>query len=89
MKNRFWGTIACAIGQTAVYASLAEMASISPTAGGQYHWVSTSMSASRCRGAERLIDHAQVSEFSPAKYQKLLSYISGWLTAIGWQVSAM
>jgi choline transport protein len=33
----FWGFIACAIGQTAVYASLAEMASISPTAGGQYH----------------------------------------------------
>jgi choline transport protein len=36
----FWGFLACAIGQTAVYASLAEMASISPTAGGQYHWVS-------------------------------------------------
>ena len=61
----FWGFIACATGQTAVYASLAEMASISPTAGGEYEWV---------------------SEFSPRKYQKLLSYISGWLTAIGWQM---
>ncbi|KAK5163867.1 uncharacterized protein LTR77_010261 [Saxophila tyrrhenica] len=61
----FWGFIACAIGQTAVYASLAEMASISPTAGGQYHWV---------------------SEFAPRRYQKLLSYLSGWLTAIGWQM---
>lgn len=37
----------------------------SPTAGGQYHWV---------------------SEFAPPKYQKVLSYYSGWLTAIGWQV---
>lgn len=36
----FWGFIACAAGQTLVYASLAEMASMSPTAGGQYHWVS-------------------------------------------------
>ena len=30
----FWGFIAVAIGMTLVYASLAEMASISPTAGG-------------------------------------------------------
>ncbi len=27
-----------------------------------------------------------MSEFAPRKYQKLLSYYSGWLTAIGWQV---
>ena len=61
----FWGFVACATGQTLVYASLAEMASMSPTAGGQYHWV---------------------SEFSPPRAQKLLSYLSGWLTGIGWQV---
>lgn len=36
----FWGFIVCAFGQTLVYASIAEMASMSPTAGGQYHWVS-------------------------------------------------
>ena len=36
----FWGSIACSIGQALVYASIAEMASVSPTAGGQYHWVS-------------------------------------------------
>jgi choline transport protein len=36
----FWGTIACALGQSLVYASIAELASMSPTAGGQYHWVS-------------------------------------------------
>ncbi|KAJ4301530.1 hypothetical protein N0V90_003623 [Kalmusia sp. IMI 367209] len=61
----FWGFIACAACQTLVYASLAEMSSMSPTAGGQYHWV---------------------SEFAPRKYQKILSYYSGWLTAVGWQV---
>ncbi|KIX02539.1 uncharacterized protein Z518_08480 [Rhinocladiella mackenziei CBS 650.93] len=61
----FWGFIACAAGQTLVYASIAEMASMSPTAGGQYHWV---------------------SEFAPPRMQKILSYFSGWLTAIGWQV---
>jgi len=36
--------------------SMAEMASMAPTSGGQYHWV---------------------SEFSPYKYQKFLSYIIG------------
>ncbi|KIW86242.1 hypothetical protein Z517_01637 [Fonsecaea pedrosoi CBS 271.37] len=61
----FWGFIACGIGQTLVYASVAEMASMSPTAGGQYHWV---------------------SEFAPQRLRKVLSYYSGWLTAIGWQV---
>lgn len=61
----FWGFIAVALGQTLVYASIAELASMSPTAGGQYHWV---------------------SEFAPPHIQKLLSYLTGWLTAIGWQV---
>ncbi|KAK4494302.1 hypothetical protein PRZ48_014600 [Zasmidium cellare] len=44
--------------------SMAEMASIAPTAGGQYHWV---------------------SELAPPKHQKMLSYIIGWLSALGWQ----
>lgn len=61
----FWGFIAVFLGMVLVYASLAEMASMSPTAGGQYHWV---------------------SEFSPPKHQKMLSYLVGWVSAIGWQV---
>ncbi|KAK5130535.1 hypothetical protein LTR08_001965 [Meristemomyces frigidus] len=36
----FWGLILATVGMTFVYASLAEMASMCPTAGGQYHWVS-------------------------------------------------
>ncbi|KAK5134388.1 hypothetical protein LTR08_006568 [Meristemomyces frigidus] len=36
----FWGFLAVAPGMMLVYASLAELASMSPAAGGQYHWVS-------------------------------------------------
>ncbi|KAF2772311.1 amino acid transporter-like protein [Teratosphaeria nubilosa] len=61
----FWGYIAVAIGMMFIYASLAEMASMCPTAGGQYHWV---------------------SEFAPPRFQKGLSYLTGWLCACGWQV---
>ncbi|KAG6038672.1 hypothetical protein E4U41_003907 [Claviceps citrina] len=47
-----------------VYLSMAEMASIAPIAGAQYHWV---------------------SEFGPEKYQKLLSYLTGWTSTLAWQ----
>ncbi|KAL2870823.1 putative GABA permease [Aspergillus lucknowensis] len=59
-----WGFIIVTAGFSLVFASIAEIASMSPTAGGQYHWV---------------------SEFAPRYCQKFLSYITGWLTAIGWQ----
>lgn len=35
-----WGYLFCWFGYCLVFASIAEMASISPTSGGQYHWVS-------------------------------------------------
>lgn len=54
------------VGNLATFASLAELSSMVPTAGGQYHWVSI---------------------LAPPAYQKLLSYITGWLTVIGWQAS--
>ena len=60
----FWSLVWVYIGQAFVILSLAEMASIAPTAGGQYHWV---------------------SEFAPRKYQKILSYTSGWLSTLAWQ----
>ena len=62
-----WLVLVVTFGMFNVMLSLAEMASMAPTSGGQYHWV---------------------SEFAPAKYQKLLSYAVGWLVALGWQ-SAM
>ncbi|KAL8728263.1 MAG: hypothetical protein Q9166_005503 [cf. Caloplaca sp. 2 TL-2023] len=64
----FWGFTVTVIASIFIYLSFAEMASISPTAGGQYHWV---------------------SEFAPAFCQKYLSYISGWLLAMGWQGSVL
>ena len=60
----FWSLVWVYVGQAFVILSLAEMASIAPTAGGQYHWV---------------------SEFAPRKYQKVLSYMSGWLSTLAWQ----
>ncbi|CAG8146698.1 unnamed protein product [Penicillium salamii] len=59
-----WGFLVVAAGFLLVFLSLAEMASMAPTSGGQYHWV---------------------SEFAPPSCQKFLSYITGWLCAMGWQ----
>ncbi|KAL9581613.1 MAG: hypothetical protein Q9212_003798 [Teloschistes hypoglaucus] len=64
----FWGFTVTVIACVFIYLSMAEMASMTPTAGGQYHWV---------------------SEFSPRWCQKYLSYLSGWLLAIGWQGSVV
>ncbi|KAI4220842.1 MAG: hypothetical protein LQ349_007988 [Xanthoria aureola] len=36
----FWGYLVVLVGVWCTYASLSEMASMAPTAGGQYHWVS-------------------------------------------------
>ncbi|TKA62774.1 hypothetical protein B0A55_13003, partial [Friedmanniomyces simplex] len=36
----FWGLVICPLAMIPMYCSLAEVASMSPTAGGQYHWVS-------------------------------------------------
>lgn len=60
----FWGLLLSPIVMLPVYASLAEVASMSPTAGGQFHWV---------------------SELAPPRYQKGLSYTTGWLLTLGWQ----
>ncbi|KAF2464121.1 amino acid transporter [Lindgomyces ingoldianus] len=62
-----WTFLFVWIGLTFVYTSMAEMGSMAPTSGGQYHWV---------------------SEFAPAKYQKVLSYMIGWLCILGWQTGA-
>ncbi|KAK4213058.1 amino acid/polyamine transporter I [Rhypophila decipiens] len=60
-----WGYLVVWIGYLMVFATMAEMASMSPTSGGQYHWV---------------------SELAPAGTQKFLSYLTGWVSVIGWQV---
>lgn len=45
------------VGFGPIYLSMAEMASMAPIAGAQYHWV---------------------SEFAPERYQKILSYLTGY-----------
>lgn len=64
MPGLFWSLVWSHVGQFLIVLSLAEMASMAPTAGGQYHWV---------------------SEFASPRHQKLLSYLSGWLSAVSWQ----
>ncbi|GIZ38205.1 hypothetical protein CKM354_000162800 [Cercospora kikuchii] len=58
--NTLWNFV----GFAPIYLSMAEMASIAPIAGAQYHWT---------------------SEFAPEKYQRVLSYITGWTSTIAWQ----
>lgn len=62
----FWCFITTVLCYASIVASLAEMASMAPTAGGQYHWV---------------------SEFAPPGAQRVLSYLSGWMSTLGWLAS--
>ncbi|KAG6092579.1 hypothetical protein E4U30_005248 [Claviceps sp. LM220 group G6] len=59
-----WAFLWSFLGFIPVYLSMAEMASMAPIAGAQYHWV---------------------SEFAPEKYQKILSYLTGWTSTLAWQ----
>ncbi|PPJ60931.1 hypothetical protein CBER1_06199 [Cercospora berteroae] len=61
-----WGYVIVIFGMSLTTLSMAEMASMAPCAGGQYHWV---------------------SEFAPKHCQKFLSYLTGWLCVLGWQVA--
>ncbi|KAF8847927.1 amino acid transporter [Acephala macrosclerotiorum] len=64
LAGLFWAYIWNFVGFSFVVLSLAEMSSMAPIAGGQYHWV---------------------SEFAPPKYQKFLSYVTGWMSTLSWQ----
>ncbi|CAI7583830.1 unnamed protein product [Penicillium glandicola] len=52
------------VGCFANFMVLSELASMAPTAGGQYHWAAM---------------------LSPARFQKFLSFITGWFAVLGWQ----
>ena len=67
LAGLFWSYLWTFGGMMLVNVSLAEMASMAPTSGGQYHWV---------------------SEFAPPKYQKMLSYMTGWMSTLSWQAGA-
>lgn len=59
-----WTTVVHSVGFIPIVVSMAEMASIAPCAGSQYHWV---------------------SEFAHPRYQKVLSYYTGWISTMAWQ----
>ncbi|KMP00312.1 GABA permease [Coccidioides immitis RMSCC 2394] len=63
----FWSYVWTFIGFGFCVYSMAEMASMAPISGGQYHWV---------------------SEFASPKYQRFLSYITGWMSVLAWQAGA-
>ncbi|KAI9793073.1 MAG: hypothetical protein M1816_000971 [Peltula sp. TS41687] len=61
-----YGYIFSFLGSLATCASIAEMASMYPTSGGQYHWVAV---------------------ISPPRYSKFCSWLTGWVSIIGWQAA--
>ncbi|CAI7575162.1 unnamed protein product [Penicillium glandicola] len=64
LPGLFYSYLWTFIGFGFIIASISEMASMAPTSGGQYHWV---------------------SEWSSPRYQKFLSYITGWMSVLAWQ----
>ncbi|KAJ5091052.1 hypothetical protein NUU61_005922 [Penicillium alfredii] len=67
LAGLFWSYMWTFVGFGLIIVSLAEMASIAPTSGGQYHWV---------------------SELASPRYQKFLSYTTGWMSVLAWQSGA-
>ncbi|KAA8648467.1 uncharacterized protein ATNIH1004_004352 [Aspergillus tanneri] len=61
-----YGYIFAWIGTGCCFLLLAELSSMAPTSGGQYHWCAM---------------------LAPSSCMKFLSYITGWLTVIGWQAA--
>jgi hypothetical protein len=65
----FLGTVTC---YSTIVASLAEMESMAPTSGGMYGCF-----RDQILGLMEIGQYHWVSEFSPPKYQKILSYTAG------------
>lgn len=80
----FWSYTWVIVGQFFIVLSLAEMSSMAPTAGGQ---VSINSYPIPIAYDPELMpsQYHWVSEFAPRKYQKPLSYTSGWLSSLCWQ----
>lgn len=71
---------------TLVVLSLAEMASMAPTSGGQYREYWSLLANIHAITYNVITDW--VSEFAPPNYQKLLSYFTGWMSVMSWQAGA-
>ena len=69
-----------------VVLSLAEMASMAPTSGGQYRKLWLLLNAIAHNHSHVVADW--VSEFAPPNHQKWLSYYTGWMSVMSWQAGA-
>lgn len=81
----FWSYIWTCAGYGFIVASMAEMSSMAPTCGAQYHWWAYLV------GLRRTLlipyDSDRVSEFGPPRWQRMLSYVEGWLSTLCWQAN--
>lgn len=66
-----WGMLLVVAGALALAASMAELASIQPIAGAQYHWTKFLMASSSSAGKER-------------QRARLLTWMQGWVTWFAW-----
>jgi choline transport protein len=90
-KSTEWRSCGCLlgylliwIGSISVYTLLSELSSMAPTAGGQYQYELSSVPR-RTFVADCI--RSWVAILAPASYRKFLSYITGWVTLIGWQAT--
>ncbi|KAK3617202.1 hypothetical protein LTR22_026809 [Elasticomyces elasticus] len=81
-----WMTFGSSFGMFVTCLSMAEMASISPTAGGQVELTSLGFRDSRLTLFFASTIGFQI-RFAPPSVQKPLSYAVGWLCTLGWQTA--
>ncbi|MCJ1310349.1 hypothetical protein MMC25_004013 [Agyrium rufum] len=78
-----YGFLVISAGTLSTFLSIAELSSIAPTAGGQYHvWI---ISYPILDSAAENQDFNWVALLAPKSTRKFLSYMTGWLTITSWQ----
>lgn len=77
LAGLFWSYVWTFVGFTPIVASLAEMASMAPTSGGQYVLLVRDGKRHTSNAVLQTIRYHWVSEFAPERYQKILSYVTG------------
>jgi amino acid transporter len=76
----FYGFIFCVLCNFCIAASMGEMASVWPTAGGQYHWAYALSADSWKNSMVRFLAVSQIAENTDSKQ----SFLVGWINIAGW-----
>lgn len=79
----FWVFIATVLCYSTIVASLAEMESMAPTSGGQYHWVSEFAP----KKYQKFLSYAAGKSSFPGTQVSLLITCLGWMSTLGWLAS--